>query len=156
MLSMSPAQLKDVKVADIGWAAAGLTAGCENGLSSVAHGAGEEDEEKLPSELDPTDWEEGLPDEHGVGEAGAINGTRSPQPVRTLNGPYHAAVGRDRLSAKYVGKGNHAQDVGMVKANNPLPRRQVGMETAQPIDILLCPRDASWKAGKSIGVLDTR
>lgn len=36
---------------------------------------------------------------------------------------YHAALSADRLSARYVGKaGKHGQDVGLVKADKPVPR----------------------------------
>jgi hypothetical protein len=137
VLSMSPDQLKNTKLPELGWAAEGPMGGCEQEHSASSHGAGEEGE-VLPTELDPTDWEYSLGTEQTATETRSTMDAGLRQPVRSLNGPYHAVVGRDRLSARYVGKGNHAQDVGTVKANRPLPRHQVRQTACS----LVC---AHWK-----------
>lgn len=74
-----------------------------------------EGEEVLPHALDPEDWEL-LTEEDYNTKAGDIP---------PLVGPYFAEVDQDRLTARYSGKANHAYDVGVVKADRPIPRRKV-------------------------------
>jgi hypothetical protein len=91
----------------------GLWEGVDN--NAAADDEAEEEEELLPSELDPADWELGGDDDEARPSSSGVN----------LNGPYFASVALDHLTARYVGKGNHAHDAGTVKANRPVPRKRV-------------------------------
>ena len=122
-----------------GWPWAG------EGQLGAGEGAGEGEEEPLPQYLDPTDWED-------------VDGVKLPPPPPGKHvawpgepaGPYHASVGRDRRTLTYVGRANHAQDVGAAKADRPLPRRQAlwyfeaevlqGDERAASVCVGLAPR----------------
>lgn len=73
-------------------------------------------EEALPQAWDPADaW-------GGSATHGHHHHHHKWQPEAT--GPYHASLSSDRRTARYVGKANHPQDVGTVKADRPLPRFQ--------------------------------
>jgi hypothetical protein len=130
---MSPDKLKSAKLPDSGWITGQPPSGGRlEGLGAASPGEKEQDDRSLPSELDPTDWEEDSPaSEQSGAEVHAAMDAGLRQPVRSLNGPYYAVVSRDRLSARYVGKGNHAQDVGTVKANRPLPKHQVSRRSEE-------------------------
>lgn len=113
VLSMAPNQLKEARPPGVG-------AFCAMPPTYRAP-AEAESGELLPSQLDPSDWEE----ESGPSEAQEEAVAMSESKISNVNGAYYAVVGRDRLSAKYVGKANHAEDVGAVKADRPLPTRRV-------------------------------
>jgi hypothetical protein len=109
---------------------------------------GDQKAEPLPSAWDPSDWwgeDEEAAARHSSSprppstpalEHEALSSRRPPthpQPPpmprpwnpESSSGTFHASLSADRLTAHYVGKGaNHPQDVGTVKADNPLPRRR--------------------------------
>ncbi|CAM9609346.1 unnamed protein product, partial [Choristocarpus tenellus] len=52
------------------------------------------------------------------------NGERLPSEIDPSQPSHYIAADRDKLGARYSGKGNHDHDVGAVRANFPLPRFQ--------------------------------
>src|SRR6056297_1149550 len=56
-------------------------------------------------------------------------------------GPYHATLSSDRRTARYAGRANHPEDVGVVKADRPLPRRAASFYFE--VTILDTPQDRS-------------
>lgn len=46
-----------------------------------------------------------------------------PTELNTVDHPRFLAVGKDKLTVRYVGRGNHSQDVGAVRTNCPCPQR---------------------------------
>ena len=46
-----------------------------------------------------------------------------PTELNTVDLPRYLAVGKDKLTARYVGRGNHSQDVGSVRTDWPCPQR---------------------------------
>lgn len=79
-------------------------------------------------ELDPCDWEEeDLATAHHRNDAPKPIASSTVLPTKwnaEVNGPYHASLSSDHRTAHYVGKANHPQDVGTVKADRPLPHHQ--------------------------------
>jgi hypothetical protein len=46
-----------------------------------------------------------------------------PTELNTVDLPRYLAVGKDKLTVRYVGRGNHSQDVGSVRTDWPCPQR---------------------------------
>lgn len=46
-----------------------------------------------------------------------------PSQLNTVDHPRFLAIGKDKLSVRYVGRGNHSQDVGAVRTDWPCPHR---------------------------------
>ena len=46
-----------------------------------------------------------------------------PSELNTVTHPRFLAVSKDKTTVRYVGRGNHSQDVGAVRANRPCPQR---------------------------------
>lgn len=44
-----------------------------------------------------------------------------PSELNPINHPRFLEVAKDKLRVRYVGKGNHAHDVGAIQANKPVP-----------------------------------
>ena len=46
-----------------------------------------------------------------------------PKELNTIDHPRFLAVSKDKLTVRYVGRGNHSQDVGAVRTEWPCPQR---------------------------------
>lgn len=80
----------------------------------------EEEEEHLPSELCTSLW------------ASQCDSTKLSNASSTTNTipnacAYYVAIQKDKLTARYVGKGNHSNDFGCIRSNYSLPRKKVGL-----------------------------
>ena len=48
-----------------------------------------------------------------------------PTELDTTSHPRHLAVEMDKLTVRYIGRGNHSHDVGAVRTNSPCPPRSL-------------------------------
>lgn len=48
-----------------------------------------------------------------------------PTELNTSSHPRYLAANKDKLTIRYVGKGNHTHDVGAIRANRPCPHRRL-------------------------------
>jgi hypothetical protein len=48
---------------------------------------------------------------------------RHPTELSTIDHPRFLAISKDKLTVRYVGRGNHSQDVGAVRTDWPCPQR---------------------------------
>lgn len=54
----------------------------------------------------------------------AANAEPSPLHLNCSTHPHYIDVMRDKLTVKYTGRGNHANDVGSIRTDVPAPRRR--------------------------------